>query len=98
MAWLQVTILSKHFWPNLHDEGFALHPVVKQRVTQFGRAYAAVKQPRKLEFVSQRGLVTMELELDDGTERKFQVPPMVATIMLHFQDQGTSIARALLRG
>lgn len=85
---VQVTILSKHFWPNLHDDGYALHPVVKERVATFGRAYASVKQPRKLEFVSQRGLVTMDVELDDGGVRSFEVPPMVATIMLHFQDQG----------
>ena len=45
---MQVTIVSKHFWPSLQEETFTLHPAVDHRIKQFAAAYAQVKQPRKL--------------------------------------------------
>ena len=122
---MQVTIVSKHFWPSLQEETFTLHPAVDHRIKQFAAAYAQVKQPRKLvgaccsvallarrpdvlcvwvcgcvggcvlrrvlwqELVCHRGTVEVELEFDDGATRCFHVPPVAATLILHFQDQGT---------
>jgi len=61
---VDATIVSHHFWPPLQEEELALHPTMAGRMTDFASAYSVLKNPRKLEWKPQLGLVTLDLEFD----------------------------------
>jgi len=61
---VDVTIVSHHFWPPLQEEELVLHPSMAGRVGAFASAYSVLKNPRKLEWKPQLGLVMLDLEFD----------------------------------
>jgi anaphase-promoting complex subunit 2 len=86
---LDAKIISKHFWPSMHPDEFALHPEMEGRFDEFAKQYAVLKNPRRLEW--QRGLGAVQLELElHGEMREFDaVPPLQASAIMHFQGAGT---------
>eukprot|EP00624_Nannochloropsis_granulata_P001879 evm.model.NODE_19120_length_25721_cov_24.254967.5 len=61
---VDATMVSHHFWPPLLEEELVLHPKIAGRVAAFASAYSVLKNPRKLEWKPQLGLVTLDLEFD----------------------------------
>ena len=53
----------------------------------YGKKYEVLKRPRKLEFIPHLGTVSLELSFRDQI-RQFNVKPIQATIIYHFQSKG----------
>lgn len=86
---VNATVVSEHFWPSLQDnEGVILHPVAAELLAQYNQTYAVMKKPRELKWREQLGLVDLELEFDDNLVLTFQVSPLHASLLLHFDDSG----------
>ncbi|TFJ80490.1 hypothetical protein NSK_008231 [Nannochloropsis salina CCMP1776] len=69
---VDATIISHHFWPPLQEEEMTLHPRMGACLDGYGRAYAVLKNPRKLEWKAHLGLVHIELEFEgaEGEEEE----------------------------
>lgn len=80
-------IVSDNYWPALQTDPVALHPTASDAIKIYETAYAAAKKPRKLEFVSQLGLVDLSLDFDDGCTRNFLATPAQASLILHLADE-----------
>lgn len=99
-------ILSYVFWPVFKDEKITLPEVIKKWVrystcngliiNHYGRKmdayckqYEALKGMRTLDWIPSLGLVKLDLELANGTQ-SFSVSPTRATVIHHFESQGTN--------
>lgn len=88
-------IISHIFWPTLQNEQFKHHPRIQADLDQFSAEYARLKNPRRLVWMNQLGVVQIELDvleqLEDGTTavetREFSVSPLLATLVSHFEDK-----------
>lgn len=92
---VDAAIVSHIFWPALQNEQFKHHPRLQAGLDQFGAEYARLKNPRRLVWMHQLGIVQLELDVledqEDGTSaietREFSVPPLLATLIAHFEDK-----------
>jgi anaphase-promoting complex subunit 2 len=85
---LTAIIVSGLFWPPFRDEPFSLHPRVQRRLDTFSEVYQQQKQSRKLVWKTHVGTVEMEISFaGSGDTQTFTVSPLLATIILHFQDR-----------
>jgi anaphase-promoting complex subunit 2 len=100
---VDAAIVSHIFWPALQNEQFKHHPCLQAGLDQFGAEYARLKNPRRLVWMNQLGLVQLELDVledqEDGTTitetREFSVPPLLATLISHFEDKDEWTAEEL---
>mmetsp|Transcript_7225 Transcript_7225/g.11973 ORF Transcript_7225/g.11973 Transcript_7225/m.11973 type:complete len:739 (+) Transcript_7225:1-2217(+) len=86
---MEATIISKQFWPTLHGDDIKPHPVINKRMEAIAHEYAVLKNPRQLNWKSNLGMVSLELEFDNNQTKTFTVSPMLANLVLHFADQET---------
>lgn len=93
---LEATLVSRHFWPPLGRDTCVPHPHAAARLEEFSSVYSEVKEPRKLEFAHTLGTVVLELEFE-GESREFSVSPLLATVIMHFEDKGERRRRRLTR-
>lgn len=84
---IDALIISSQYWPISNEESFELHPIVKAFVADYRSAFAFLKAPRSLEWIPNVGAVTLNIELDGGFTKTFEVSPIQATIIMHFEDQ-----------
>lgn len=83
---LGVTIISQLFWPQLQFEEFKLPRGVQAMLSTFGRKYHAIKAPRVLQWKPSLGTVSLTLTIGDK-DLEYNVSPIHATLLLHFQDR-----------
>ena len=88
-------IVSDNYWPALQTDAVALHPTALAAISAYEAAYAQAKKPRKLELVSQLGLVDLSLDFDDGSTRAFLATPVQASLVLHLADASPQSLAAL---
>eukprot|EP00948_MAST-09A_sp_MAST-9A-sp1_P001753 g1753.t1 len=62
-------IYSKHFWPSLTndvDRTLQLHPLIKDQLAEYEKAYEDIKKPRKLDWNPSHGLIEIEISDDSN--------------------------------
>ncbi|XP_078603825.1 anaphase-promoting complex subunit 2-like isoform X2 [Branchiostoma floridae x Branchiostoma japonicum] len=79
-------IISAQYWPQLKETKLALPPAVQQRFDSYTQAFQTVKASRTLNWLPQMGLVDLDIELKNR-RLSVMVNPVVATIIMHFQDK-----------
>ncbi len=82
---IHAKILSRLFWPQLHEESFQLPPKIVEMQTRYEQGFEAVKPSRKLAWLNLIGQVTVELELDDRRIVE-EVTTWQASVIHAFQD------------
>ncbi|KAI9803866.1 MAG: hypothetical protein M1825_001746 [Sarcosagium campestre] len=82
---IHAKILSRLFWPDLHDETFIVPPTISSLQARYERGFEALKQSRKLTWLNMLGHATVELDLADRLVRE-TVPPWQATVIYAFTD------------
>eukprot|EP00968_Pinguiococcus_pyrenoidosus_P028432 scaffold7850_cov372-Pinguiococcus_pyrenoidosus.AAC.2 len=82
---VNATILSHLYWPPLRRQEMELHPRISDALERYREEYSVMKNPRTLEWYADLGSVEVELEFDDGSERAYDVSPLDATVILHFE-------------
>ena len=80
-----VQILSRFFWPALHEESFKVPQRVYCQLQDFAEIYGERKKLRYLDFLPALGRAKVELELEDRTI-DLEVQPAQASIIYAFQD------------
>ncbi|KAJ8433259.1 hypothetical protein Cgig2_023211 [Carnegiea gigantea] len=83
---LDATIISSNFWPPIQDESINLPVSVDQLVADYAKRFHEIKTPRKLLWKKNLGVVKLELQFEDRTVQ-FSVSPLLASIIMQFQDQ-----------
>ncbi|CAG8816728.1 12299_t:CDS:2, partial [Racocetra persica] len=91
---LHGSIISKLFWPILKNEEFNVPKPISENMQKYENAFQILKPRRELKWLSSLGKVHVELELQDRT-LEFEVAPIYATIIYHFQEQDTWDLRSL---
>lgn len=64
---LQAKILSRLFWPQLHDEAYRIPDAIAELQKRYEQGFEALKASRKLTWLPAIGQATVELELTDRT-------------------------------
>ena len=80
-------ILSRLFWPALHEESYIVPPDIKELQDEYSQGFERYKTSRKLAWLDVLGEVDIELELDDRTVSETVQTPH-ATVIYAFQDVG----------
>lgn len=88
---LHAKILSRLFWPQLHDESFRVPDQVAQLHERYERGFESLKASRKLTWLHALGQATVELELTDRTITE-EVHTWQATVIWAFQEDGNGEA------
>lgn len=83
---LDATIISSNFWPSIQDEPISLPLSVDQLLSDYAKRFHEIKTPRKLLWKKNLGVVKVELQFEDRAVQ-FSVSPLLASIIMHFQDQ-----------
>mmetsp|Transcript_17798 Transcript_17798/g.55550 ORF Transcript_17798/g.55550 Transcript_17798/m.55550 type:complete len:671 (-) Transcript_17798:909-2921(-) len=81
---LEATVISQVFWPDLSSRELSVHPRVDSALDAFSTMYSILKTPRKLVWKREIGMAQLELQLGSGQKRLFTVPLLHANIILHF--------------
>ncbi|XP_072225766.1 anaphase-promoting complex subunit 2 [Leuresthes tenuis] len=84
---LSAIIMSSEFWPTLKEEKLELPPVVCQAMEAYTQRYEKLKAMRTLSWKPHLGSVTLDVELEDRTLSNLTVSPILAAIILHFQEK-----------
>lgn len=79
-------ILSAQFWPPFKDETLELPAEVKDNFQVYTKAFEALKGNRTLSWKPHLGTVNIGVEINDKV-LELQVSPMLATIIMHFQEK-----------
>lgn len=82
-------ILSRLYWPNMDREHFLLPQPVAALQQRYETGYEQLKSARKLTWLNQLGLATVELELQDRTVT-VDCKTYEATVIYAFQDPATT--------
>lgn len=83
---ISATIISSNFWPQIQDEALNIPLVVDNMLTDYAKKFHNIKTPRKLVWKKNLGTVKLELQFEDRLV-PFTVTPMLASIIMQFQDQ-----------
>lgn len=94
---VDAAIVSHIFWPALQREEMKYHPTIKSKLDEFGIEYAKLKNPRRLVWLQQLGLVELEVEVYQNDEdgnlkshlKEVSCTPAHATLLANFADTGT---------
>ncbi|RHY79336.1 hypothetical protein DYB31_013040 [Aphanomyces astaci] len=81
-------LMSTDFNTDRDGDEFTLHPRLEAMVQTYKDAYAVLKNPRQLDWVSYLGVVELEIIDLNGHTIGFTVSPMQATVLSYFEDQG----------
>ena len=92
---MEVTIVSKQFWPTLHGQDIELHPLIQNRMKVIAHEYSVLKNPRQLVWKTNLGMVHLELEFNGGQTKEFTVAPIFANIIMHLADRDSWSASEL---
>lgn len=88
LAALQVFVLSRLFWPKfVSDEKLELPVEIKKAVDSYTKGYEQMKAARTLDFKPQLGTVSITIEFDAGGEKEFTVAPVLATMIMLFEEK-----------
>ena len=94
---LLVQILSRFFWPALHEENFLIPKSIFHQLSDFTEVFMAMKRLRGLEYLPALGRVVVDLNLEDRTI-ELEVLPAQASIIYAFQDTDINEAFQSIRG
>ncbi|PIA62798.1 hypothetical protein AQUCO_00200666v1 [Aquilegia coerulea] len=83
---LDATIISSNFWPPVQDESINIPETVDQLFSDYAKRFYEIKTPRKLLWKKNLGTVKLELQFGDRAAQ-FTVTPVLAAIIMNFQDQ-----------
>ena len=84
---IECIILSAQFWPSrLKDDNVELPSCILNSMEHFKKRFEILKGNRTLFWKPHLGLVDMEIEMN-GHQFSFEVSPVHATIMWHFQNK-----------
>ncbi|KMT07021.1 hypothetical protein BVRB_6g153520 [Beta vulgaris subsp. vulgaris] len=83
---LDATIISSNFWPPIQDEPVNLPRSVDDLLSDYAKRFHEIKTPRKLLWKKNLGVVKLELQFEDKVIQ-FSVSPLLAAIIMQFQDQ-----------
>jgi anaphase-promoting complex subunit 2 len=100
---VDAAIVSHIFWPALQREEMKYHPSVKSQLDEFSVEYAKLKNPRRLIWMKQLGLVEIEVEAyekdTDGNivshTKEVSCTPAHANLLAHFEDQSEWTSKSL---
>ena len=92
---VDAAIVSHIFWPALQREEMKYHPTIKSQLDEFGIEYAKLKNPRRLVWLQQLGLVELEVEVYENDEdgnlkshvKEVSCTPAHATLLANFEDR-----------
>lgn len=97
---LHAKILSRLFWPSLHEETFAVPLEISELQERYERGFETLKQSRKLTWLPALGQVTVELDLQDRVVTE-EVQTWHASVIYAFQDpdasEGTEVKRTVAK-
>ena len=82
---LHAKILSRLFWPQLHDENYRVPKDISQLQKSYEIGFESLKSSRKLTWLHALGQATVELDLTDRTIVE-EVHTWQATVIWDFQD------------
>ncbi|KAI9834999.1 MAG: hypothetical protein M1819_002722 [Sarea resinae] len=82
---LHAKILSRLFWPALHEESFSVPLEIAHLQHQYAKGFEALKPSRKLTWLNALGQVTVELDLEDRIVTE-EAQTWQATVINAFQD------------
>ncbi|KAI9874176.1 MAG: hypothetical protein M1830_010102 [Pleopsidium flavum] len=82
---LHAKILSRLFWPALHEESFSIPPAVVELQKSYEKGFETLKQSRKLTWLNALGQVTVELDLEDRVVTE-EVQTWQASVIYAFND------------
>jgi anaphase-promoting complex subunit 2 len=83
---LHAKILSRLFWPQLHDEGYRVPDDIAKLQKRYEEGFESLKASRKLTWLQALGQATVELEFEDRTIVE-EVHTWQATIIWAFQNE-----------
>jgi len=86
---LHAKILSRLFWPQLHDEPYIIPPIITQLQESYSHGFETLKSARKLTWLNTLGQATVELELEDRTVIE-EVHTYQATVIYAFHSEPDS--------
>ncbi|PVH88621.1 hypothetical protein DL98DRAFT_478740 [Cadophora sp. DSE1049] len=81
---LHAKILSRLFWPQLHEESYLIPESIIQLQKRYEEGFETLKAARKLTWLHALGQATVELELEDRTIIE-EVHTWQATVICAFQ-------------
>lgn len=81
---LHAKILSRLFWPQLHDESYRIPNDILQLQKRYEEGFESLKAARKLTWLHALGQATVELELEDRTVIE-EVHTWQATVIWAFE-------------
>jgi anaphase-promoting complex subunit 2 len=97
---LHAKILSRLFWPQLHDESYRIPDDIAQLQKRYEHGFESLKTSRKLTWLPALGQATVELELTDRTIVE-EVLTWQATVIWAFEsdepDDGTRSVEQLVQ-
>ncbi|KAL5320541.1 hypothetical protein ACEPPN_011350 [Leptodophora sp. 'Broadleaf-Isolate-01'] len=85
---LHAKILSRLFWPQLHEETYLVPENILQLQKRYEEGFETLKAARKLTWLHALGQATVELEFEDRTIVE-EVHTWQATVIWAFQSDGT---------
>ncbi|EED23470.1 anaphase-promoting complex subunit ApcB, putative [Talaromyces stipitatus ATCC 10500] len=86
-------ILSRFFWPAIHDQPFNVPEEIKMLQQRYSTGFESLKQSRKLTWLNALGHVTVELDLEDRVFTD-EVTTWQATVIYAFQSRSPSFENA----
>ena len=96
---VDAAIISHIFWPSiLSQESMQHHPRIQEELDAFSAEYGKLKNPRRLIWYNQLGMVELELDLWEGgilVTKQVTCPPLMATLIAHFEDKNSWTAEEL---
>jgi len=81
-------VVSRHFWPSIHDRAFKIHPRAATYLSRFSTRYSVLKAPRELEWKLNLGSVEVDLIFGGVQKQTFRVDPLHASLIFFFEDSG----------
>jgi anaphase-promoting complex subunit 2 len=86
---LHAKILSRLFWPQLHDENYRVPAVIADLQKRYEQGFESLKASRKLTWLHALGQATVELEFADRTITE-EVHTWQATVIWAFESDDSS--------
>lgn len=90
---LHAKVLSRFFWPQLHEESFTLPAAIVELQKRFETGFENMKPERKLTWLNALGQVTVDLELADRNVTE-EVTPWQASVIHAFHEPEAAPAPA----